>query len=44
MLGIDLVQGYFTAPPEKALVQSIRQNVIDAIRTYAAQRKQGTGK
>jgi len=44
MLGIDLVQGYFTARPEKALVQSIRQNVIDAIRTYAAQRKQGTGK
>ncbi|MBO4687683.1 MAG: EAL domain-containing protein [Clostridiales bacterium] len=40
MLGVDLIQGYYTARPEKDMVQSIRQAVADTIRTYAAQRYQ----
>ncbi|MBR5974229.1 MAG: EAL domain-containing protein [Clostridiales bacterium] len=43
MLGVDLVQGYYTARPEKEMVQSIRQAVADTIRTYAAQRNQNAG-
>ena len=36
MLGADLIQGYFTARPEKEMLQSIGHRVSDSIRMYAA--------
>ena len=36
MLGVDLIQGYFTAKPEKDMLQSILHGVADTLRMYAA--------
>ncbi|MBO4927124.1 MAG: EAL domain-containing protein [Clostridiales bacterium] len=36
LLGADLIQGYFTARPEKDMLQSILYRVADTIRMYAA--------
>ena len=36
MLGADLIQGYFTAKPEKEMLQSVGHRAADAIRMYAA--------
>ena len=36
MLGADLIQGYFTANPEKEMLQSVGHRAADAIRMYAA--------
>ncbi len=35
MLGVDLVQGYYLAMPDKDMIQSIDNNVADEIRRYA---------
>lgn len=36
MLGADLVQGYYTAKPEKEMLQSVGHRAAEAIRMYAA--------
>ena len=42
MLGVDLVQGYFTARPEKELVQTIEARIAQAVQKYASLKYQGT--
>ena len=42
MLGVDLIQGYFTAKPEKELVQTIEARVAQSVARYAALKYQGT--
>ena len=36
MLGADLVQGYYTAKPEKEMLQSVGHRAAESIRMYAA--------
>ncbi|MBR3057059.1 MAG: EAL domain-containing protein [Clostridiales bacterium] len=42
MLGVDLIQGYFTSRPEKELVQTIEARVAQSIQKYASLKYQGT--
>ena len=35
MLGVDLLQGYYLAMPDKDMVQSIDSTVVDEIRRYS---------
>ena len=41
-LGVDLIQGYYTARPEKELIQTIDAQVALTMRKYAALKYQGT--
>ena len=35
-LGADLVQGYFTARPEREMIQSVESRIADSIRTHSS--------
>ena len=43
LLGVDLVQGYFTARPEKEMIQSIGSRIAEIIRKYAALKFRSVG-
>ena len=43
LLGIDLIQGYYTARPEKVMIQSIGARVVESIRWYSAMRYRNIG-
>lgn len=40
MLGVDLIQGYYTARPQKGMLQTISNETSNLIRKYAALRYQ----
>ena len=42
-MGVDLVQGYFTARPEKEMIQSILSRTAETIRKYAALKFRSVG-
>ena len=42
MLGVDLLQGYYLAMPDKDMVQSIDSTVVDEIKRYSKLRDSST--
>lgn len=42
-LGVDLIQGYYTARPQLAVLDSIDEEIKNEIKTYYSQRAEGSG-